>query len=97
MRIVVNGQVWGTIGFDEMVHEREWTAVEVDVIRIASNVLGAAIKRQKDEEALQYELTQRKQLIDELELNNDYKIESMGFIKLRGKEKELELFAVEEK
>ncbi len=70
MRIVVDGKTWGTIGFDEMVHDREWTAVEVDVIRIAANVLGAAIKRQKDEETLQLELNQRKQLIEELELKN---------------------------
>ncbi len=70
MRIVVNGKHWGTIGLDEMVNEREWTAIEVDVIRIAANVLGAAIKRQQDEEALQLELEQRKTLIDELELKN---------------------------
>jgi signal transduction histidine kinase len=44
--------------------------VEVDVIRIAANVLGAAIKRQKDEEVLQEDLLQRKQLIDELERKN---------------------------
>jgi signal transduction histidine kinase len=44
--------------------------VEVDVIRIAANVLGAAIKRQKDEAVLQEDLLQRKQLIDELERKN---------------------------
>jgi PAS domain S-box-containing protein len=70
MRVLVDGQPWGTIGFDEMVHDREWTAVEVDVIRIAANVLGAAIKRQKDEAVLQEDLLQRKQLIDELERKN---------------------------
>ncbi|MBK9925544.1 MAG: PAS domain S-box protein [Anaerolineales bacterium] len=60
MRIVVNGEQWGTIGFDDMVNEREWTVVEVDVIRVAANVLGAAIKRQIDEEMLQSELSERK-------------------------------------
>jgi len=70
MRILVDGKAWGTIGFDDMVNDREWTAVEVDVIRVAANVLGAAIKRQKDETALKHELDQRKQLIDELELKN---------------------------
>jgi GAF domain-containing protein len=70
LRIVVDGKQWGTLGFDEKLHEREWTPVEVDVIRIASNVLGAAIKRQLDEAALKKELDQRKLLIDELESKN---------------------------
>jgi len=60
MRIVVDGRQWGTLGFDEMVNEREWTTMEVDVIRVAANVLGAAIKRQMDEAALQSELAERK-------------------------------------
>ena len=59
MRIVVNGKQWGTIGFDDMVNEREWDAMEVDVIKVASSVLGAAIKRQMDEEALKNELAER--------------------------------------
>lgn len=67
MRIVVDGRQWGTIGFDEMVNEREWTSIEVDVITVAANVLGAAIKRQLDKSALQNELDQRKLLIAELE------------------------------
>jgi PAS domain S-box-containing protein len=60
MRIVVDGKQWGTIGFDDKVNEREWNAMEVDVIKVAANVLGAAIKRQMDEEALKNELTERK-------------------------------------
>jgi PAS domain S-box-containing protein len=70
MRIVVGGEQWGTIGFDDLVSEREWTPMEVDVIRVASNVLGAAIKRQNDEAALQSELNERQGLIEELKLRN---------------------------
>ena len=51
MRVVVDGFHWGTIGFDDVINEREWTVMEVDVIRVAANVLGAAIKRQMDEAA----------------------------------------------
>ncbi len=36
-----------------------------------------------------------KDLIDKLNFDNEYKTESMGSIKLRGKEKGLELFSVE--
>ena len=60
MRIVVDGKQWGTIGFDDMKHQREWTPMEVDVLKVAANVLGAAIKRQTVEAALQKELDERK-------------------------------------
>ena len=60
MRIVVDGRQWGAIGFDDFVNEREWTDMEVDVIKVAANVLGAAIKRQMDQDALQKELMERK-------------------------------------
>ena len=60
LRIVVAGKQWGTLGFDDMENEREWTPFEVDVIRVAANVLSAAIKRQVDEDALKRELAERK-------------------------------------
>ena len=60
MQVLVNDILWGTIGFDDIVNEREWDAMEVDVIKVASSVLGAAIKRQLDEEALKNELAERK-------------------------------------
>jgi PAS domain S-box-containing protein len=70
MRVVVNGQHWGTIGVDDVLNEREWTAMEVDAIKVAANVLGAAIKRQMDEDSLQKELDERQKLIGELENKN---------------------------
>jgi len=60
MRIIVDGRQWGTLGFDDTVNEREWTSMEVDVLKVAANVLGAAIKRQLDEDALKNELAERK-------------------------------------
>lgn len=71
MRIVVNGEQWGTIGFDDVVNEREWNAAEVDVIKVAANILGAAIKRQLDEEALQVELAERKRTEQALLLSEE--------------------------
>ena len=60
IRIVVNGENWGTIGFDDTISDREWSSMEVDVIKVAANVLGVAIKRQLDDDALKRELTERK-------------------------------------
>jgi PAS domain S-box-containing protein len=68
--IFVNGQWWGVIGFDDLKTEHQWSNIEVDVIRVAANVLSAAIKRQMDEEALQNELNARQRLIGELEIKN---------------------------
>jgi PAS domain S-box-containing protein len=71
MQVWVNGGLWGTIGFDDMVNEREWNAMEVDVIKVAANVLGAAIKRQRDEDALKQELSERKQVEQALRLSEE--------------------------
>jgi PAS domain S-box-containing protein len=70
IRVVVNGKQWGTLGVDEVRHERIWSNVETDVLKVAASMLGAAIKRQEDESALQNELSQRKSLINELESKN---------------------------
>lgn len=40
---------WGFIGFDDCRLERQWSAVEVDALRAAANILGHAIVRQKAE------------------------------------------------
>ncbi len=70
MRIVVDGIHWGTLGFDDVLNEREWNPIEVDVIKVAANMLGAAIKRQLDQAALQRELDERQRLIEQLEIRN---------------------------
>ena len=57
--VFVNGREWGAIGFDDFVLERQWSPAEVDALKIAANVLGAAIKRQLDEDALKHELAER--------------------------------------
>ncbi len=68
--IYVDGAWWGIIGFDDMVAAREWSSAEIDALLVASNVLGAAIQRQRADAMLQTELTQRKQLIAELAAKN---------------------------
>jgi len=70
IRIIVNGEQWGTLGVDDVEHEREWSPMEVDVIRVAAGVLGAAIERQLIDDTLINELDTRKNLIRELERRN---------------------------
>ncbi len=71
IRVVVDGTQWGTLGFDDAINDRVWTNVEIDVLKVAASMLGAAMKRQTDEAALQKELEQRALLIDELESKNE--------------------------
>jgi signal transduction histidine kinase len=68
--IYIDGQWWGCIGFDDMVTARDWTNAEVDALRVAGNVLAAAIQRSHLDLARQEELQQRKSLIEELENKN---------------------------
>jgi len=50
--IFVRDTWWGCIGFDECSIERVWSAVEVDALRAAAGIIGAAIQRDRSEEAL---------------------------------------------
>jgi PAS domain S-box-containing protein len=40
--VFVDGEWWSFIGFDDCVDEREWTALELDSLRAAAGMLGAA-------------------------------------------------------
>jgi PAS domain S-box-containing protein len=71
MRIIVNGQQWGVIGFDEMEKDRDWTPSEVDVIKVAASVMSAAIERQLDEDTLKNELAERKRVEQALRFSEE--------------------------
>jgi PAS domain S-box-containing protein len=49
--IFAEGEWWGQIGFDECFAEREWSAAEIDALKAAADTLGAAIQRERSEEA----------------------------------------------
>ncbi|HLO29057.1 MAG TPA: PAS domain S-box protein [Anaerolineales bacterium] len=50
--IFVSGIFWGHMGYDECAVEREWSAMEIEALRTAANILGAAIQNQHAKEAL---------------------------------------------
>src|SRR2546428_3701516 len=52
--VFVGSEWWGVIGLDDCETEREWSGAEVEALRAAAGVLGAAIKRQlSDRQALE--------------------------------------------
>jgi PAS domain S-box-containing protein len=46
-------QWWGLIGLDDYRNERSWSEAEVDALRIVAGLLGAAIQRQRSDQAVQ--------------------------------------------
>ena len=50
--IFAQGGLWGFLGFDETRQEREWPAPEVEALKAAAAVLGAAIERERADAAL---------------------------------------------
>lgn len=50
--IFVGGTFWGHMGYDECLVEREWTGMEIEALRTAANILGAAIQNKASKEAL---------------------------------------------
>jgi PAS domain S-box-containing protein len=50
--IFVRGTWWGFIGFDQCDRERVWEGAELDALKAAAHMLGAAIARQDIEQAL---------------------------------------------
>ena len=50
--IFVGDSWWGFIGFDDCRSRREWAPVEIEALKTAANIIGAAIQRQQAEEAV---------------------------------------------
>jgi diguanylate cyclase (GGDEF)-like protein/PAS domain S-box-containing protein len=45
--IMVNGTYWGHIGFDDCLHQHEWTSAECDALKLLANLIGAAVTRER--------------------------------------------------
>lgn len=50
--IFTGGKWWGFLGFGETRYEREWSAPEIEALKAAAAMVGAAIERERAHEAL---------------------------------------------
>jgi PAS domain S-box-containing protein len=66
--IHVDGRWWGSIGFDECLEERVWSAAEVGALRVAAGAVGAAIARQAAEQSRREAEDRYRTLIEHLPL-----------------------------
>jgi PAS domain S-box-containing protein len=62
--IVVGGVWWGEIGFDDCEHERTWRREELDALRAAAGILGAAVERRSAEQAIRASAEQYRLFFD---------------------------------
>lgn len=62
--IMSGGEWWGHIGFDECVTEREWSQIEIDALRTAAGIVGAAIRRRRDEQHLREAETRFRDIVE---------------------------------
>lgn len=50
--VMVDGQWWGNIGFDDCATPRFWSGAEIEALRTTAGILGAAIRRTRLEQEL---------------------------------------------
>jgi class 3 adenylate cyclase len=48
--IMVSGQWWGFLGFDDCHSERQWSTAEIDVLKTAAGLISGAIERERAEQ-----------------------------------------------
>ncbi len=62
--IIVQGQWWGFLGFDECTRERQWLPADVHVLQATADLIGAAIARDQVQQQLDEQQMFFQQIID---------------------------------
>ncbi len=55
---------WGFIGFDDCNQERHWSQLEIETLKIAASIIGTAIVRRQNEDAVRRSEVQYRELFD---------------------------------
>src|SRR6185437_3852764 len=48
--IIIRGQHWGSVSFDDCNSEREWLPDEINALHLFANLIGVAITRERSQE-----------------------------------------------
>jgi PAS domain S-box-containing protein len=64
--IMVDGAWWGSVGFDDCRGDRDWAGPEVDALRAAAGLLGAAIHRERTDRQAREAETRYRDVIDHI-------------------------------
>ena len=65
--VVVAGTTWGLVGFDHCEHEAVWFEGEVEALRAAAEILGAAIRLNTAHRRLEFSETEYRDLVENVE------------------------------
>lgn len=77
---IFSGQTfWGFMGYDESRSKREWTQMEIQALKTAADILGAAIQRERAEEVLRASEAEYRSLFEHA-FEGIYRISSDGKI-----------------
>ncbi len=64
--IFVDGTWWGCVGFDDCIGERDWAGAELEALRAAAGVVGAAISRSLSQEQALAAESRYRSLVEDL-------------------------------
>ncbi len=64
--VFVGSNWWGFIGFDECLTDRQWTDGEIDALKAAASMLGAAIGRHRAESLVRETETKYRALVEQI-------------------------------
>ncbi len=70
---------WGFMGYDECINRREWTPMEIQALKTAADILGAAIQRKQAEEVILVSETEYRSLFENA-LEGIYRTSPEGII-----------------
>lgn len=62
--IFIEQQWWGFIGFDSCSVERDWSTAEIDALKTAAGLLGAAIQQRRSDDALRTSEKRNRVILD---------------------------------
>ncbi len=62
--VFVDGRWWGFVGLDQCEAEREWSDASIEALKTAADLLGAAIQRQRRDQALRESEERYRELVE---------------------------------
>lgn len=80
--VFLGDSLWGCIGFDDCESVRDWTGAELEALRAAASVLGAAVHRQRADEQARRADRRAQQLVERIPAVTYTDIPREGYVEM---------------